>query len=139
MSESATTGTRVIDRISEGGPTLEGQRVEFDLCFTDGTIDSLQCSYERLPRVVHCLKQLGEMAEHLRHKGTGPSAEVASPYRVVGVKTGSNIDRSLIVLELRTQEGIPLLVAMETSIAESMVVALRTTLAKPQVRFDPRS
>lgn len=131
--------TRVMDRISRGRPILHGQAIEFDLCFEDGTADRFQCSYEKLPKVSHALKQFGEMAEHLRRTGTGPSAEVVSPYRVGGIKAGKNWDGSLIALEIRTEEGIPLLLSMTPDLAQGIIAAVTDTLGKLPFGSDSRS
>jgi hypothetical protein len=131
--------TRVMDRISQGGPILHGQAIEFDLCFEDGTADRIQCSYENLPKIFHALKQFGEMAERLRRKGPEPSAEVVSPYRAGGIKAGKNWDGSLIALEFRTEEGMPLLISMTPGLAQSVIAAVTDTLVRLPFGSDPRS
>ena len=122
-----TTG-RFVERIVRGGPALEGEAVQFELQFEDGTIDHLQCGAEKLPKLVHALKQFGEMAEHLRSKNPGPAIEVVSPYLVEDVKIGKSLDGSQLVLGIRTGEGIPLNLSMSLAVAVKLAQIVRSAL-----------
>jgi hypothetical protein len=79
------------------------------------------------------------MAEHLRQQLPGPSADVVSPYTAMGAKLGTNSDRSLVVMELRTVEGIPLSVGMARDLASIMAIGLRRLLEKPFKERNSRS
>lgn len=134
-----STGEKLIEQISAGGPIKGGALIAFDLLLEDGQIEHLQCMCEKLPKVIHALKQFGEMAEHVRQNTPGPAAEVVSPYRAAAVKVGRNSDGSVVVLQVRTEEGIPLLVSMSLDLAMGVADAIFRSLDPASRQVDRRS
>ena len=114
--------------VTGGGPVQHGAAVQFEFAFADGSRDRFHAACEDFPRIVSDLRGFAGLAERARTAGPHVPVEVVNPYQVTEART----DRvgAMIVVRFPTLDGIPLLVAMEAYVAETLLRGLERELTR---------
>jgi hypothetical protein len=118
---------RAIRNVTGGGPIAFGEAVQFEFEFADGSREKFHAISDEFPRIVSDLKGFAGIAERARRTGVGLAAEVVNPYQATDARTDSV--GPMVVVRFPTTYGIPLLIAMEASVAEKLLLGLDRELA----------
>ncbi len=120
---------RAVRHVTGGGPIAFGEAVQFEFEFADGSREKFHAISDEFPRIVSDLKGFAGIAERSRRASVGLAAEVINPYQATDLRT----DRvgPMVVVRFPTTYGIPLLIAMESSVAEKLLLGLDRELSRP--------
>jgi hypothetical protein len=123
---------RAVRHVTGGGPIKYGEAVQFEFEFADGSREKFHSACDEFPRIVSDLKGYAGIAERARRATPDRPMEVVNPYQATEART----DRvgPMIVVRFPTTDGLPVLIAMETAIAEKLVLGLERELARPMRR-----
>ena len=119
---------RTVTRVTRGGPVAFGRAVQFELAFADGSRETLRAGCGDLPKIVSELRGFASITERASRASRDRPVEVVNPYQVTDART----DRvgPMIVVRLPTTDGIPLLIAMDHTIADKLMLGLEQELAR---------
>jgi hypothetical protein len=126
-----TDDYRILERTIESGTVKNGSAIQIDVAFSDGSSLSIECPYEKIPRLVQSVMAAASAAEKQQRAMPGERIEVNSPYIATESMTGRSPDGNLFAIRFQTTEGVPLEVAMPRDIAQQTVDRLAAELAKP--------
>jgi hypothetical protein len=119
---------RAVTHVTGGGPIQYGAAVQFEFAFADGSRDRFHAACADFPRIVSDLRGFAGLAERARTASPDRPVEVVNPYQASEART----DRvgAMIVVRFPTLDGIPLLVAMEAAVAETLLRGLERELTR---------
>ena len=119
---------RTVKQVTGGGPIQYGAAVQFEFAFADGSRERFRAACEDFPKVVSDLRGFASITERARAASRTKPVEVVNPYQATEART----DRvgPMIVVRFPTTDGLPLLVAMEASVAETLMLGLERELAR---------
>jgi hypothetical protein len=119
---------RTVTQVTGGGPIQYGEAVQFEFAFADGSSERFRASCEDFPKIVSELRGFASITERARAASRVKPVEVVNPYQATEART----DRvgPMIVVRFPTIDGLPLLVAMEASVAETLMLGLERELAR---------
>jgi hypothetical protein len=119
---------RAVKQVTGGGPIQYGEAVQFELAFADGSREQFRAACEDFPKIVSELRGFASITERARAASRVKPVEVVNPYQATEART----DRvgSMIVVRFPTMDGLPLLVAMEASVAETLMLGLERELTR---------
>jgi hypothetical protein len=123
---------RAVRHVAGGGPIKYGEAVQFELEFADGSREKFHAACDEFPRIVSDLKGFAGIADRARRASPGRAMEVVNPYQATEART----DRvgPMIVVRFPTTDGIPVLIAMEATVAEKLLLGLERELMRPARR-----
>jgi hypothetical protein len=123
---------RAVTQVTGGGPVRYGEAVQFELEFADGSREKFHADCRNFPRIVSDLRGFAGVAERSRAASPDRPVEVVNPYQATEART----DRvgAMIVVRFPTIDAIPLLVAMDATVAETLVRGLERELARSSGR-----
>jgi hypothetical protein len=119
---------RTVTHVTRGGPVAFGRAVQFELAFADGSRETLRTGCGDLPKIVSELRGFASITERASRASRDRPVEVVNPYQVTDART----DRigPMIVVRLPTTDGIPLLIAMDHTVADKLMLGLEQELAR---------
>lgn len=123
---------RAVRHVTGGGPIKYGEAVQFEFEFADGSREKFHAYCDEFPRIVSDLRGFSGIAERARRAAPGRPMEVVNPYQATEART----DRvgPMIVVRFPTTDGIPVLIAMEATVAEKLMFGIERELARPTRR-----
>jgi len=123
---------RAVRHVTGGGPIKYGEAVQFEFEFADGSREKFHAHCDEFPRIVSDLRGFAGIAERARRASPGRPVEVVNPYQATEART----DRvgPMIVVRFPTTDGIPVLIAMESAVAEKLMLGLERELTRPARR-----
>src|SRR5437764_106430 len=109
-----------------GGCASDGHAVTFVLEFEGGTRERVFCDYELMPLLVGNLTHYASMAAESQTRMPQNTRMFATPYHVTKlVRSGHSPDGRIVVLELDTNHGFPLQIAMTPEQSRQTIEALQ--------------
>ena len=119
---------RTVTHVIRGGRVEFGRAVRFELAFADGSHETLRAGGGDLPKIVSELRGFASITERASRASRDRPVEVVNPYQVTDART----DRvgPMIVVRLPTTDGIPLLIAMDHTVADKLMLGLEQELAR---------
>jgi hypothetical protein len=133
---------RPIAALAGGGAVGQGELVGFGFQLKDGSQEWFSCEHTQLHKIVDGLRTFGHIAQKERKARPGgePLEGLAHPYLVNAFRTGrgrgvGNPPIEAVGIEFRTQEGIPVTVAIPVPVAEKLVEALEVELGRETPKF----
>jgi hypothetical protein len=117
-----------VKQVTGGGPIDYGQAVQFEFEFVDCSREKFHARCQDFPKIVSELRGFAGIAQRAKAATPDKPVEVVNPYQATEART----DRvgPMIVLHFPTTDGIPLLIAMEASVAETLARGLERELAR---------
>lgn len=115
--------------ISFMGATAYGVFVQFVVGFEDGSTEPFRCRYENMPQLMQALQNAAAIAEQARAGMPHPSLELTAPHRATNARAGQAPDGTFAI-QVSTERGIPILVAMPRAIATKLSKELATELKR---------
>ena len=127
-SPSVLPHGREVYHVTGGGPIKYGEAVQFEFEFADGSREKFHASCGAFSRVVSDLKGFAGIAERARRATPDRPMEVVNPYQATEART----DRigPMLVVRFPTTDGIPVLMAMDSGVAEKLLIGLERELAR---------
>lgn len=114
-----------------GGVLNQGHEVGFGIP-ADGENYWFRCDKEMLHKLLHNLRGYGEAAEKARVGQPASADDLAYPYTARDkARIGLGHDGKTVAIQFRTQEGIPVTIAMTRGQASDFVDLLSSELRKP--------
>ena len=119
---------RAVRHVTGGGPIKYGEAVQFEFEFADGSRERFHAHSDEFPRIVSDLRGFAGIVERARRASPGRPMEVVNPYQA----TEARVDRvgPMVVVRFPTTDGIPVLMAMETGVAEKLLMGVERELAR---------
>jgi hypothetical protein len=117
-----------VTSVSGGGPVDFGHAVQFCFAFDDGSHERFRASCGDFPKIVGNLRGYASITERAGRASPDRPVEVINPYQATDVRT----DRvgPMVVARLPTTDGLPLLIAMDASVAEKLMLGIERELAR---------
>lgn len=125
---------RVLKAVPKGGSIDYGQAIEFTFVFADGTKEDFACPAHLISQLLGNLSQYGGLAARMRaSSGPGSLVELANMYQITNVTRAGHTDGGkLIALEVGTDQGFPIQLAMTPDQAKKTIGLLQTELLRAQ-------
>lgn len=102
-----------IKNITGGGSVEGGTSIFFNILFEDGQTDTFVCDLVLLPLFLGNLTAYANIAEGERLKRSGRQTAAGAPYIVTEVfRSGHTTDGKRVMVEMNTEHGFPLQIAM---------------------------
>jgi hypothetical protein len=119
---------RTVTNVSGGGPVQFGRAVQFEFAFEDGSHETYRAACSDFPKIVGNLRGYASITERASRASPDKPVEVINPFQATDVRT----DRvgPMIVARMPTTDGLPLLIAMDASVAEKLILGLERELAR---------
>jgi hypothetical protein len=119
---------RTVASVTGGGPVDFGRAVQFEFAFDDGSRETFRAACGDLTKIVSNLRGYASITERASRASPDRPVEVINPYQATDVRT----DRvgPMIVARMPTTDGLPLLIAMDGSVAEKLILGLERELAR---------
>jgi hypothetical protein len=119
---------RTVTRVTGGGPVDFGHAVQFCFAFEDGGQETFRASCADFPKIVGNLRGYASITERAGRASPDRPVEVINPYQATDVRT----DRvgSMVVARMPTTDGLPLLIAMDATVAEKLMLGIERELAR---------
>jgi hypothetical protein len=119
---------RTVTSVSGGGPVDFGHAVQFEFAFDDGSHERFRAAGADFPKIVGTLRGYASITERAGRASPDRPVEVINPYQATDVRT----DRvgPMVVARMPTTDGLPLLIAMDSSVAEKLMLGIERELAR---------
>jgi hypothetical protein len=116
----------MLKSIPRGGPANEGQTVVFTLQFFDNTEENVACDIDLMPVLLGNLTKWGRIADTVRMRALHRPLVTSAPYRVAEVvRSAHSDDGKLVAIEVATDQGFPLQIAMYPEQAQRIIELLQ--------------
>ena len=124
-----TNAGRLIESIRRGGSTEHGEKAQFELMFEDGVVEVFRVSYLNLPHLISSLRSIGNVVHQHREGHRASDLDVVVPYRVREASVGQST-AGTIVIQFAMEEGIPLSISMNRTLAEKLLQDIQSELGQ---------
>jgi hypothetical protein len=117
---------RMLKSIPRGGPANEGQTVVFTLQFFDNIEENVACDIDLMPVLIGNLTKWSRIADAVRMRALHRPLATSAPYRVAEVvRSAHSDDGKLVAIEVATDQGFPLQIAMSLEQAQRIIELLQ--------------